>query len=265
MINLIQADLYKLRKSTTIKILFIVTSLCAIIMTTFAYLIPQGKISESYTGLGFLFSDVNIMSILGAAVAGIFICGDFDNRTIHDAIASGCSRIAIICSKAITFFVAIILLLLPYGIVTAISLFSGANFGMNSVGVGFLHMLALDSQTVLDLPVLFKMIAVTLTLILTYVAQLSLCVPLALLCKKPVIVIVIYYAFTIFTAQLYNLKNISQVLKKLASYTPYAGNHIFLTLDSQANNFAKTIIVCLVFIVVMITITYSIFRKSEVK
>jgi ABC-2 type transport system permease protein len=265
MINLIKEDLYKMRKSTTIKILLAITTLCAITMTIFAYLIPQGKISESYTGLGFLFSDVNIMSILGAAVAGIFICGDFDNRTIHDAIASGCSRIAIICSKAITFFIAIILLLLPYGIITAISLFSGAKFGMNSVGVGFLHMLAIDSGTAVDMSVFFQMIGVMLTLILAYVAQLSLCVPLALLCKKPVVVIVIYYAFTIFTAQLFSLKNISDVLKKLASYTPYGGNHTFLTLDSQAGDFGKTIIVCFVYIVMMITITYSMFRKSEIK
>ena len=265
MLNLIRADLYKMRKSTAIKILFAITTVCAIIMTIFAYLIPQGKISESYTGIGFLFSDINIMSILGAAVAGVFICGDFDNKTIHDAIASGCSRVAIICSKAITFFIAIILLLLPYAIITGIALLSGVKFGMGSVGVGFLNMLAIDSGTAFDVSSFFKMLAVMLTLILVYVAQLSLCVPLALIFKKPVVVSVVYYAFTLLCAQLYGLGSASEGFKNIASYTPYGGTHTFLALNAQAGDLGKAIIVSLVFIAVMIAVTYSVFRKSEIK
>jgi len=265
MLNLIRADLYKMRKSTALKLLFAITTVCAVTMVIFAYLIPQGKISEAYTGIGFLFSDINMMSILGAAVAGIFICGDFDNKTIHDAITSGCSRIDVICSKAISFFIAIILLLLPYAIITGIALLSGAKFGMSSVGVGFLHMLAIDSGTAFDVTVFFKMLAVMLTLILVYVAQLSLCVPFALLFKKPVVVIVVYYGFTILCAQLYGLRNASEVFKNISSYTPYGGTHTFLTLEAQAGDFGKTIIVSLVFITVMIAVTYSVFRKSEIK
>jgi len=265
MINLIQADLYKMRKSAAIKILFAITTVCAIIMTIFAYLIPQGKISESYTGIGFLLSDINMMSILGAAVAGVFICGDFDNKTIHDAIASGCSRIAIICSKAITFFIAIVFLLLPYAIMTGIALFSGVKFGMGSVGVGFLNILAKDSGTAFDVATFSKMLAVMLTLILVYVAQLSLCVPLALIFKKPVIVSVVYYGFTLLCAQLNGFKNASEVFKNIFSYTPYGGTHTFLTLEAQAGDFGKAIIVSLVYIIVIIAITYSVFRKSEVK
>jgi ABC-2 type transport system permease protein len=265
MINLIQADLYKMRKSTAMKVLFAITTVCAVIMTIFAYLIPQGKIPESYTGIGFLFSDINMMSILGAAVAGIFICGDFDNKTIHDAITSGCSRIAIICSKAITFFIAVIILVLPYAIITGIALLSGVKLGMSSVGVGFLHLMAIDGGTAFDVSVFFKMLAVMLTLILVYIAQLSLCVPFALIFKKPVVVIVAYYSFTLFCAQLYGLSNDSEVFKNISSYTPYGGNHTFLTLEAHAGNFGKTIIVSLVFITLMMVATYSVFRKSEIK
>lgn len=265
MLNLIHADLYKMRKSTAMRILFAITTVCAVIMTIFAYLIPQGKIAESYTGLGFLFSDINMMSILGAAVAGIFICGDFENKLIHDAIASGCSRINVICSKAISFFIAIIILVLPYSIITAIALLSSAEFGMSSVGIGFLHMLSIDGGTAFDVSVFLKMLVVMLTLILAYVAQLSLCVPLALIFKKPVIVSVVYYGATILFAQLSGLKNTSKVFEIIFSYTPYGGNHTFLTLDTQAGDFGKTIIVSLIFIILMIAVTYSVFRKSEIK
>ena len=265
MINLIQADLYKMRKSNAMKILFAITTVCAIMMTLFAYLIPQGKLPESYAGTGFLFSDINMLSILGAAVAGVFICGDFDNKTIHDAVTSGCSRLAIICSKAITFFIAVFSLLIPYAVITGIALLSGEKFGLSSVGVGFLHLMAMDGGTVFDTAVFFKMLAVMLTLALVYVAQLSLCVPLALIFKKPVIVNVVYYAFTLFCAQLYNLSGASVVFKNISSYTPYGGIYTFLTLESQAGDFGKTIIVSLVFIVAVMAVTYSVFRKSEIK
>ncbi|MGB4659625.1 MAG: hypothetical protein WBI07_10615 [Mobilitalea sp.] len=265
MINLIQADLYKMRKSTAMKVLFAITTACAIIMTFFAYQIPKGNIPESYAGMGFLFSDINMMSILGAAVAGVFICGDFDNKTIHDAVASGCSRIAIICSKAITFFIAVLTLLIPYAVLTGISLLSGAEFGMSNVGVGFLHLLAIENGTVFDASLVLKMLAVMLTLAVVYVAQLSLCIPLALIFKKPVIVNVVYYAFTLFCAQINNLINASKVFKNISSYTPYGGIHTFLTLDTQAGDFGKTIIVSIVFTAAMIAVTYSVFRKSEIK
>jgi ABC-2 type transport system permease protein len=265
MINLIQADLYKMRKSNAIKILFLIMTFCAVIMTLFAYLIPQGKISEAYTGMGFLFSDVNMMSILGAAAAGIFICGDFENRTIHDAVTSGCSRMAIICSKAITLFISIIILLFPYAAFTGIGLLSGAKFSMGSTGVGFLHMLEIDNGTAFDAAGFFKMLAVMLILILAYAAQLSLCIPFALIFKKPVVVIVVYYGLTLLCAQLYNLKNASETFKKIFSYTPYGGMHTFLTLDSPAGDIGKTMLVSLVFISVMIAVTYQVFRKSEIK
>ena len=265
MINLIRADLYKMRKSNAMKILLAITTVCAVIMTMFAYLIPQGKISESYTGIGFMFSDINMISILGAAVAGVFICGDFDNKTIHDAISSGCSRIAVICSKAITFFIAIFVLLLPYAIVTGFALFSGAKFGMGSVGVGFLNIIAIDNGIAFDVSVFFKMLAVMLTLILIYVSQLSLCVPLALIFKKPVVVSVVYYGFTILCAQLNNFKNASEGFKNILSYTPYGGSHTFLTLEAQAGDFGKAIIVSMIYIIVIMAVTYSVFRKSEIK
>ncbi len=65
MYNLILADLFKLRKSMAIKILFAITTASAVAMAVMAYLIPQGKISASMSGIGFMFSDADIMSIRG--------------------------------------------------------------------------------------------------------------------------------------------------------------------------------------------------------
>lgn len=101
MYNLILADLFKLCKTMAIKILFGITTVSAVIMAVMAYMIPQGKIGASMTGIGFMLSDISMISILGAVIAGVFICGDFDNKTIHDAIASGCSRGEVIGSNRI--------------------------------------------------------------------------------------------------------------------------------------------------------------------
>ncbi|MCX7748820.1 MAG: ABC transporter permease [Clostridia bacterium] len=265
MFNMILADLFKMYKSSAIKILFGITTFCAAIMVVFANLIPQGKIGEEYTGIGFMLSDISMMSILGAAIAGIFICGDFDNKTIHNAIAGGYSRGVVIVSKAIVFFCAVGFILLPYAIITGIALGTGLKFDMGAVSVGFLNILSKDSGVVFTASVLLKLLAAAFTLMLVYMAQLSICVPFALLFKKPVLVVVIYYLISILTGQVTALRHSSQVLDNIFLFTPFGGNYNFVTLSTGTGDFIKAIAVSVVFIIAMIAMTYSIFRKSEIK
>lgn len=265
MYNLILADLFKLRKTMAIKILFGITTVSAVIMAVMAYMIPQGKIDASTTGIGFMFSDVNMMSILGAVIAGVFICGDFDNKTIHDAIASGCSRGEVIGSKAIVFCCAIVFILLPYAIVTGIALGTGSKFSMGSAVLGFLHLLTSEAGTDFSASEIWKLLVVILTLIIVYVAQLIVCVPLALVLKKPVLVVAIFYGFSILCGQLMGLRNSSKVFDRIFAFTPYGGNYPFVTLDTGTGDIFKAISVSLIFIIAMLAVTYCAFRKSEIK
>ena len=265
MYNLIRADFFKLRKSTAIKIIFGITTICAITMTVIAYLISQGKIDASMTGIGFLFSDINVMSILGAVIAGIIICGDFENKTIHDAIACGCSRSAIIISKAIVFFCAIAFALLPYVVVTGIGISTGSEFSMGSIALGFLNMLTRDAGTVISLSEICKMLVVMITLTIVYMAQLSICLPIALVLKKPVFVVAIFYGLSILSGQLMGLAARYPVFDRVFTCMPFGGNYSYLTLDSGAGDIFKAIAVSLIFIIVMIAVTYCGFRKQEIK
>ena len=265
MYNLIWADFYKLSKSMAIKILFAISTVSAVAMTAMAYLLPQGKISASMAGSGFMFSDVNIISILGAVIAGVYICGDFDNKTIHDAIANGNSRGAVIVSKAMVFSCSIAFLLLPYAIITGIALSTGFKFSMGSVAVGFLHLLTSNAGTAFSVATIGKLLVIMLTLMIVYVAQLIVCVPLALVLKKPVLVVVIYYAFSIVCANISALKNTSPIFDRIYACTPYGGNYSFLTLDTGVGDIFKALFVSLIFMFVMIAVTYSAFRKSEIK
>ena len=265
MYNLILADLFKLSKSMAMKILFGITAISSVVMTMFAYLIPQGKLDASMTGIGFLFSDINIISILGAVIAGVLICGDFDNKTIHDAIANGCSRSSVIVSKAIVFCFALAIILFPYVIVTGIALSTGSEFGMGTVAVAFLNLLTTESGTVFTAAVIWKLLAVMLTLIIVYMAQLSICIPLAFVLRKPVLVVVINYVISFLSGQLMALRESSKLFDRIFACTPYGGNYSFLTLDSGTGDLLGAISVSLIFIITMIVITYFAFRKSEIK
>lgn len=266
MYNLIKADLFKLRKSLGIKILFGITTLCAITAAIMSYMIQQGSISVTSTnGIVFMFSDVNIMSILGAVVAGILICSDFDNRTIHEAIADGCSRGQIIGSKAVSFCCAIMFILLPYVIVISIGLITGYKFSMGSVAAGFMNILTTDGGKIFSASEIFKIAIIMLTLMIVYVGQLSVCIPFAIVFKKPVIVVAVYYGLTILFTSLAGLRSSSEIVKKIFNYTPYGNRYILMTVHTGAGDILKPVFVSLIFSVLMLAVTYMGFRKSEIK
>jgi ABC-2 type transport system permease protein len=264
MYNLIFADLFKLRKSIAIKILFGITTISAVAMAVIAYLIPQGKLDSSMSGIGFLFSDVNIMTILGGVVAGIFICGDFDNKTINQAVASGYGRSTLLISKMFVFFFAIVLLLIPYIIVTGIAISIGYKFNMG-VGLCFLNLLTQEAGKTFSVLEIWKLLVIMITLILVYLAQLSICVPLSFALKKPVLVVSICYGIQILYPQLIGIGSIYPVIHDVLNYFPYGEPFIFLTLITKSGDILRTAFLSVIFIILMISITSFVFRKSEIK
>ena len=261
MYNLISAELYKIFKSMTIKISFAITTICAVFMWSIAYNIGRGSFQSSMSGIGFLFGDMDVMSIMGGVLAGVYICGDFDNNTIHDAIASGCSRGSVVVSKAAAFFCTAAFLLLPYAVITSIALGTGSKFSVGSSAIGFLNLLTSDGAAA----GIGKLFLVSLTLSIVYAAQLSLCVFLGFLLKKPVLVVGIYYSFSILCGQLGNLAKNSELLNNIFSCTPYGGKHSFITLSSGAGDIVKALAVSFIFIILMLLATHLAFRKSEIK
>lgn len=262
---MIRADLYKMFKSSAIKILFGLTSVCAVILIIMAYQIQQGNMEQDLSGVGFLFSDINMTSILGAVLAGIFICSDFDNKTIHNAVTYGCRRVNIILSKTVTFITGVTFIVLPYAVVAGIALGSGNKFGMGKVGIGFLHLITTEAGNTFEVNDILKLILIAITIILVYAAQVSLCVPLAVAIKKPVLVVAIYYGFTILCAQMTGLAAKSEVLKAIFEAVPYDGSYTNITLSSDMKDIIQAIIISTIFLAAMTVISYLTFRKSELK
>ncbi|URZ02538.1 ABC transporter permease [Clostridium felsineum] len=265
MYNLIKADIFKLRKSKAIKILFGITVITSIIMVLLAYFIGKGKISASTSGIGFLTSDASVISILGAAIAGIFICGDFDNRTIHEAIVNGNSRCQVVISKAIILYIGVLVILLPYIIMTIIAIVTGYKFNMGAVALGFLNMITTECGKILYFSEIIKLVVIIITQTIVYCAQLSICVPLAIGFKRPVIVIAVYYGISILSGQLGNLEARYKAFANIIQFTPYCGKYCRLTLSTGRSNVIFGIISSLIFGGLMIAITCFAFRKSEIK
>lgn len=264
MLNLIQADLFKLRKSKAIKIIFGIVVINAIIMTAIAYNVSKGSMKDA-SGIGFLFSDINTISILGAVLAGIFICGDFDTKAIHDAISTGASRSKVIAAKTIVFSCIIALMLLPYAIAVVIALSTGEKFSMGNVGLGFLNLLVVEAGKTFSAADIWKLILIMLTLFIVYIGQLSICVPLAFGLKKPVFVVAIFFGFQILSAQLITLCKSSKIVDNILSWSPFYGDYNLLTIGSGMGDMVKAILVSIMFVFIMGGLTYITFRKTEIK
>lgn len=264
MYNLVRADLYKVSRSTYIKALFLISTICATIMILMAYLIPQGRMNPNFADLGLMFSDAHIMSVIGAVTAGILICGDMNNKVIHDLIASGHSRGKVIISKTLVLCLVIGFILLPYAIVVGIGFTTGNVFSMGDISVGFLGLLA-DSGKTLTASNVLKLVIVMITLMGVYISQLSITILLGFKLKKPLYIVGLYYGFGGICAQLLLLEGKFPQFDRLFALTPYGGRHILLTLDTPWTSIIRTILIIVLYIVVIVSLTNRLFKKAEIK
>ena len=265
MFNLIRADFFKIWKSAAVKILFLVSCLCAAAMAAIASSVANGRMDASMSGIGFLFSDVDVIGILGGVCAAVLICSDFDNKAIHDAVAGGCGRFTVVAAKAVVLAGSVITLLIPYAVAAGIGIGTGSKFGLTTPGLGFLNLLTATGGTALTAAQGWELLGLMLLLLLVYAAQLSLCLPLAVISRKPVVVIAVYYAFSVLSGQLSALAKSSKLASDLFALTPYGGNYSLLTLSSGAADLVKAVLVSLIFIIAMVALTFAAFRKAEIK
>lgn len=265
MLNLYLADLYKMRKSTAMKILLGIAVICAVAVVVMAYLIANGKIGRNLSGINFLFSDASMVSLLGAVIAGVLICGDFDNRSIHEAITNGNSRAAVVISKAASFSTALLAIILPYAIAIGIALGTGFKFNIGASSMGFMHLLQVEAGKSLAVSDIGSLLTVMLTLAIVYIGQLSVCVLFAILIRKPVVVIALSYVLSILSGQLQLLKGNSKVFDWIFACTPFGSNYGFVNLNSSSGDVIKAVVVSVLFTTVMLIIAYITFRRSEIK
>lgn len=263
MLNLIHADLYKLRKSTGAKICFIITCICAVAFVYVAHCIAIGKLSSNVSGSASGLADPMLIWLFGSLMAGILVCSDFETKTIHGAVS--CGRINIVISKALVYFIIIILLVLPYMLVTIVGFCSGEKFGTPFVGSVFLGILANGSGLTVTVTTICKIIVVSLVEMILYTAELSICLPLAFKIRKPIVVMAIGFSFGFLANLIIMALQDVPVLKYVIKNTPYYFGLNIITVKTAAGTLLKVTIISIVFFTIMVAITHLLFRRSEIK
>jgi ABC-2 type transport system permease protein len=266
MINLIQSDLYKLGKSKPIKILFLIMWIAAGVVTVVSYLMAKGEVGYELSGPISGLTDIMLVAIVGPFLAGVYICGDFDNKSINDAISScGLSRGAVVLSKSVVYYLLVMLMLVPYAVVTVIGFATGAEFSKPFANSVFLSILANESGLELSAGVFGKMIAIMLVMMIAYAAEMSICVLLAFLIRRSSLVIFIGFGVILVLQVLGGIGTKIEIIQNILSYTPFSVGSANLTMDAETNVILKALGVSLLFVSWLMSITNGTFRKSEIK
>lgn len=260
MYNLIQADLFKLRKSLSIKILFLLSCMAGIGMAYMSYFMTKNDLGKDLIGIASLLADFQMMGLIGSITCATFICGDFENKTIHDAISSGSSRKTLILSKAFVYFLVIGLMIIPYVIVAIVGFCSKMDFTPFLPSV-FLNIMANEGDLTLTAPVFLKIIALSFSSLSIYLGQLSISFLLAFIIKKPIAVIGISYGINAALPKLATIPG----LKDILSFTPLGIDYATLTLKADILTIIKPILFSVIFIAIIIAITNKLFKKAEIK
>jgi ABC-2 type transport system permease protein len=264
MLNLIHAEFYKLSKSTGAKVCFILIFVSAAVLMYISHCVAIGSMSEDISSSASGLTEIMMISLFGSLMAGILVCSDFETKTIHDAVASGNGRKAVVISKVLVYIVVISLLLLPYAVTVIIGYCTGAEFSAQFVASAFVRILADQAGTSVTASGLGKIIFVYLVTVIVYAARISICIPLAFKVRKPVVVMGFGFASGALIELANGLLKDVPVLGNLISYTPYARTFTVITTDLGTNTLLKATISSIVFIGIMTGLTYSIFKKTEI-
>jgi ABC-2 type transport system permease protein len=265
MLNLIYADLYKLSKSTAIKVCIILSCISAIALTYISHSIATGAMSDTIRGSAAGLGDVMIVFLLGSLMAGFLVCSDFESKLIHDAVACGNGRIAVVISKTLVYILLVALLVLPYAIATIVGFCTGAEFTTPFVPSIFLDILANKTGLGLTPAVICKIIVVSLITMLVYAARLSICLPIAFKVRKPVVVMAIGFAFGFLSQLVIALTKDVPILGDILSNTPFAMGDNVVTMEAGAGMLFKVTGSSFVLLIIIAAITYRLFRKAEIK
>ena len=265
MLNLIHAEIYKLRKSTSIKICFLLSMASAIALICISHNIAVGNLSTDISGSASGLTEIVIVSLLGSLMGGILVGSDFETKTIHASIAGGHGRIAVVTSKVLVYIMIVALLLLPYAITTIVAVCTGADFATPFVASTFIGILSDEAGAAVTSGTLCKIIAVSLVTMMVDAARLSVCIPIAFKIRKPVAVTTIGFAFSALIDLLLRVLRKIPLISDIIAITPFHKNFLILTMDTSAGTLWKAVICSTVFIIVIIALTFSIFRKAEIK
>ncbi|MBQ4523971.1 MAG: hypothetical protein IJA10_13625 [Lachnospiraceae bacterium] len=259
--QLVQSTLYRVVKSTGIRVAVILTYFAAILYYVTANMVAKGDIAAeqagSITGLG----DAMILWLFGSLVIGILVGSDFENKTIHGAIGYGRKKIVI--NFITVFAVLMIILILPYTIGSLALLISGTDMtGAEGTVISAYMGNVLqfkDGDSIAKLMLSYVASAVV------YIGQLSICIPVAIKVKKTVVVTAFGFFFGMMTALISTLASKVEILDNIYQLTPYHYGVSKLGVQAETSDMCMGIIVSILFTAICGVIAWLTFRKADIK
>ncbi|WP_368653307.1 hypothetical protein AB4Y30_16675 [Ornithinibacillus sp. 4-3] len=260
--QLLKADVFKLSRSISPWVLFTLAMLSAIIFAACSHYVATGSLNvETASGTLALFSETQMMALLGSIAAGICLTTDFENKIIENAVSGGHSRNAIIINKILILFILLALLYFPYIIITIIFSFTDTLFS-GFIPTPTLNLLSESVQQNFTVRLLGKIFLVSGMSLFIFISQLMVSIFYMFLFKKAVFVIAATYMTSLILGP---ISSLNDFVHSVMAYTPFGIDLSQLTLSMNSKFITESLLISLLFILVLYLITILIFRKAEVK
>ncbi|MDB2156191.1 ABC transporter permease [Clostridium butyricum] len=259
MYNLLKTEFLKVKKSKEFQYIFL--GICAI---SFILMLQQiyemevflKKMGESYAINGLecftdMISGKIYIIVLHSIFIIVFICRDFECRIIHSEYLAGYSRFQILMCKIIICFIANGVYMLCFTIIS-------------TAGITILYGIGQNITSLL----IFKIVTMYLLSLLIMCTISSTAFIIAYIFRHISISISVW-AIGLFLPVMF-LKVLQDVIKNSYTIKYISNNSIFLLynklqLDMSYSDISYIILVCMVRIIVAFSITYIIFRKTELR
>ena len=258
--NLCKATMYRMVKSTGMRVAVGLTAVAAVLYYSCAFMIAEGKIdisqAGSITGLG----DAMMLWLFGALAVSLLIGSDFEHKTIHGAIRFG--RRKMVLNYMLAYLVLVTVLVLPYTIGSLVCVCSGADF---TGAEGTVISLYLGNVFAYEEGMAGKLVLSYLAGLAVYIGQLSICVPVAVKVKKPVVVTAFGFFFGMIAALISTLASKVELLDNIYQLTPYRYGMAQTGVGAETGDMWMGIAVSLVFTALMGVVSWLVLKKADIK
>ncbi|MGN0165909.1 MAG: hypothetical protein ACI39R_06975 [Lachnospiraceae bacterium] len=255
------ATIYRMRKTTGVKVALVLTCLAAIGYYLLANMLASGSLAASQAGNVTALGDGMIIWLFGSLSVGLLVGNDFENKTVHGAIGYGRKRIVI--NYFLVFAVLVLLMVLPYTLGSLICIISGRSFAgaEGAVISNYLgNVIYFDDNDPIS-----KLVLSYVAAAFVYMSQMSICIPVAVRLKKTVIVTAFGFFFGMITALLSTLASKVKILDNIYRLTPYHYGINKTGIGADVSHMLSAVLVSVIFIFLMGLLTFVIFRKSDIK
>lgn len=249
MLNLIKLEFYKLRKQRSFKILL----LAVIAISAFsAYseirlLTANGLLGSGKMGFANAIQDM-FMLFMSAIFAGFYIGSDFSNKTIQSQLSQGHSRLEVLLSKALVFFIGTSMIMLLYPITVSI---------IHTFKYGWGEPFALAS--------LLYVLQVAFFGVILNIGTTSVFVLIAFLCQDVPKTICFCLAFPVVISLLNSTLGGLPVIGNILRFTPLAQLTNIVGNDIMPTTVLTVFLSASITVVIMLSICNLLFAKAEIK